>query len=72
MSRFVAEPDDEFDGQVVVVELSEDSRRNGTVVGCATGEDAMDIAQEAADQINTAGHQPDGLDGYTVAAGEEF
>jgi hypothetical protein len=72
MSRFVAEPDDEFDGHAVVVELSEDYNRGGTVVGWATGEEAMDVAAAAAQIINDTGHQPAGLAGYTMANGEEF
>ena len=72
MSRFISEPDAEFAGQAVVVELSDDPDRNGTVVGYATGDDASDLAFEAAQIINRTGHQPADLDGYTVAAGQEF
>jgi hypothetical protein len=72
---FKAEPDDEFPGQWIVCELSEDPDRNGTVVGYAvrTGDDtAGDIAEEAVQYLNEHGHQPEGIDGYTVAHGEEF
>jgi hypothetical protein len=33
---------------------------------------AADIAFQAAQVIKRAGHQPAGLDGYAVAAGQEF
>jgi hypothetical protein len=72
MSRFTLEPDSKFDGHAVAVELSDDPERNGRIVGYATGSDARDIAFEAAQIINRDGHQPAGLDEYTVAAGQEF
>jgi hypothetical protein len=76
MSRFIAEPDTEFDQQALVVELCDDPDRNGTIVGWATGPDALDDAQEAAGIINQTGHQPPARErdrlGYTVKDGEEF
>lgn len=76
MSRFVVEPDDQFDDQFLVVELSEDPERNGQVVGYTTGLEASDNAQEIADTINRTGHQPSagkagGL-GYTRYPGEDW
>jgi hypothetical protein len=76
MSRFIAERDDEFSDQAVVVELSEDPDVNGGVVGYCVGPEAMNNAQEVADTINRTGRQPSerkaaGL-GYTVRAGHEF
>ena len=60
----------------VVVELSEDYNRDGTVVGYTVGPERMDDAAEAARYINETGHQPpedlrEKLN-YTVAAGEDF
>ena len=58
MSRFIAEPDTEFDQQALVVELCDDPDRDDTIVGWATGPEALDGAQEAAGIINLTGHQP--------------
>jgi hypothetical protein len=76
MSSFKAEKDDEFDGQAVVVELSEDYDRDGTIIGYTTGDEALDDADTVANYINRNGHQPpesmrDELN-YTVANGEDF
>jgi hypothetical protein len=68
----------EYDGgdYAVVVELSDDYNRDGTVVGYTVGGERMDDASEVARYLNEHGHQPpedlrEKLN-YTVAAGEEF
>lgn len=70
---------EEYDHQgdyAIVVELSDDYERDGSVVGYTVGAEKLDDAAEVARYINQAGHQPpqemrERLN-YTVAAGEEF
>ena len=76
MSWYKAEADDDFDDQAVVVELSDDYNRDGTIVGYTTGDQALDDADTVARFISENEHQPAGPMreelNYTVAAGEEF
>lgn len=73
---FKAERDEDFEGQGVVVELSDDYNRDGRVVGFTTGDEAMDDADCVACLMSETGHQPTGADReryhYTAVAGEEF
>jgi hypothetical protein len=69
---------EEYDGSdyAVVVELSDDYERDGTVVGYTVGSERLDDAAAVARIINQTGHQPSEgereLFNYTVAAGEDF
>ena len=78
---FTAEPDPEFDGQFLVVEVSDDHERDGTIIGYVTcgfgdGPGSLQRAEAVAAFIEMTQHQPDEAAsevlGYTAKSGEEF